>query len=570
MRLSIVFSLLGVVFSCAGPPAPETPEATPTAPEPTRFALATDATSRRLFVRPRVGVSPVLGDASASIRLDRASWRIAPATPQTSSDWAMEVGNGMTSGGVDGAPAKLQLSFQSHSCNDVVVVPVDQTGGTNVYAFDRLYDECPSGPPSAGPGLTGKCSPAGHCPHVLWTGSVPAAPTLDSVGVDLAGNAYLPASNGVVYKFAYGTGVRTTFYNAAADAGGAGLTFVATVPWVDFATGNVFLVASRPGLTRVVAVSAAGTRLALADLTGEVAQTSPIFFRGYAYVFTYVTSSAGNACGAGPAPTSGTVRLHRLVYAAGSLTDAVMANATVCGYPLTAGGPPVEVVASPVADVSDPTAPLLFIGVRESLVGVYAPASPAAAVAQVSPIGTGPAPDPASAPCFSSPTVGGSGIVMLGHYQRLWGATYLPPDPLFGQDFVLDPAAPAATSTIDATRRKLRQNSYPASSPLFLTTASGDRVFFGDGFDGTQSLFRRSDTALAVDRTLALTLAGTYQGLPATTPALSGTPYVESDSPVIADFDGGNVYFGAAVSYTSSGLRRRTSFVHQATAANLQ
>lgn len=558
------------IVACAEPTIPSSPALT--APLPSQESLAYDATSTRLFVRTRpeaTGLDQVsMPNRSASFL--RPNDRPEPILRMPAADWNMEVGNGLTSAGVDGASAKLQLSFRTHSCNDVVVVPVDQAGGTNVYAFDQLYDECPSSPPSAGPGLVGKCSPAGHCPHVLWTGSIPAAPTFDSVSVDLNGNAYLPSSNGVVYRFAYGTGTQSVFYDAASDAGGVGLSFVASFPWVDYATGNIILVASRPQGTRVIVVSPSGARLAYRDIPGELAQTGPIFFRGYAYAFTYVTSGNGHACGASPAPTSGTIRLHRMAFSGTDLVDQVMADATICGHPLGVNGAPVEVVSSPVVDVTHPSAPILFLGVRESLIGVYAPADPSQTVVQVSPIGTGPSPDPNSAPCFSSPMVGGTGIVMIGHYQSIWGATYLPPDPLLGQNFVLDPAVPTATSAIDPTHHKLRPNSYPASSPMYLITSDGGRVFFGDGFDGAQSIFRRMDLSLATDRTLSMTFASTFPDLSLSSMQVAATPYIESDSPVIADYDGGNVYFGTSVSYTRGGLRRRTSFIHQATASGLQ
>jgi outer membrane protein assembly factor BamB len=161
----------------------------------------------------------------------------------------------------------------------------------NVWAFDNLYPTIPGSSTACTNGGSdgGRCT-SPYCPRRIWTASLSGRLERSSLTLSLDGTAvYAATTNGVLYALDTATGAELWKLDTRTSAelgSSSGATFLATSPWVDYASGNIYVAASYGTNFRMYKISPAGTVMARLDVAGDRVESSAVVWQGAVYVGT--------------------------------------------------------------------------------------------------------------------------------------------------------------------------------------------------------------------------------------------------------------------------------------------
>lgn len=259
--------------ACVAPPptdrSPSADDGRPTDWSSTR--LATPLGDRASFTR---GIAPPPLSDAIFAAAGRAGW-----------DYDLK-------GPVDGGLALFNQSTTTGTCGDRLFVPVNRNGASNLFQLTDLYDSCPDHPST-------DCDPsgAGHCPAVRSI-ALDGAIVGGAVSLDFSGaRAYVATSRGKVFAIDTATMTVAGTFDANQSLGVSDATFRYASPWVDYATGEVYVAcayafsgttATRGRLFKLSPTVA--LRYGVELQTGNIrspAFSSPILWNGFVYVTTW-------------------------------------------------------------------------------------------------------------------------------------------------------------------------------------------------------------------------------------------------------------------------------------------
>jgi hypothetical protein len=388
-------------------------------------------------------------------------------------------------GQVNAAPAVYSASFTQRSCNDRLFV-ASFGGGNNVFAFDNLYDSDANGPCVRV--MDSRCtpSPSGHCPRLIWSKSIGAGVAWGAVGVDFAGTrVYLGSNDGKFAVLETPDGKTVNIHDSRVAIPDTTANYGIISPWVQ-PFGKVYIGVSTASDTtcRVYRFTPAGVLESFVNLAGALG-SSPILWKGFLYVATY----------------DGVV--HKIE------DGTALSEVTGNGWPINLGTGAASLVSSPSIDGSRD---LLFISAGDQLFLINLVTLQRASVNLSNEDGTNRS--------ASSPFVdGNTRYVYKGHEGRLWRVRYN--------------TAGTAWQTPSSVDVNNGANGFPGgndphSTPIIFQPGMTPYVYIGDG-GGRLNRFNADPMTQASRLTFPET----------------GGVGNRIDSPVVVDYIGGNVYFGA-------------------------
>jgi hypothetical protein len=431
--------------------------------------------------------------------IDRRNPPVKPPDPDPGAapspgDWNYDVRSG-GSGTVNAAPA-LFASGLGHTCQDRLYVPVNVSGGPNLYAFNNLYEDasvtCPE-PMPADP----LCSPSanGHCPTRVWRTTLSGRLDGNAVSMDLDGSElYVNTTTGIFYVVDAMTGTTASF-DARTHVGSANATFLNSTPFVDYVYHVVYTALDYQNNTRCRIYRFDPTDLqnpTFVDLTDTGCRASVVYWNGFVYI-------------GGSETTFPRGRLHRV--------DVNGRNMTVSGAPWpvtlitdTARGAPIT--SAPTLDVQDGGQDYVFMTNNDFLT-----------VTRVS--------DGATT------RYDNNGNGQIGYNTN-------PSTPFFDfttravfaarendlRRIVFAPAAMTLTLSATAPTQGQGTDLDPYSSPVMYMPVGTNYVYIGDG-----------------DRRLNRWNADTMSNR--LTFSIGGSGGTRLRSPIVIDYADGNIYFGA-------------------------
>ncbi len=535
----LVLGALGAVHAaCSSPNAPTADEAARGQASSQPSARPFDVTHSRIAYRSGDRLTAEIGGIANPGTFPIGSRpRVRPPA-----DWNYNVGGPVTGG--TAAYVTTWKTTDTASCSDMLYVPV-AASTANVWAFTNLYATsstgaaCTNGP--AGP--TTCTASTGHCPTVAWNATLKGTLNRDSLTLSLDGRyLYAVTDAGYVYALhtaAFDAGTAgTVAWSLNANTGGTA-SFIGAAPWVDYATGHIYVAASMStNAISLYKLSSAGAVLGQLTIAGDGIASGAVYYSG----FVYLASTSGKIHEVQDSVSAdGGTKLTEVVTA--SKWPAVL---TAEDYVSSTNTSEVAVSGKPIygTPAIDGTNNLLFTAVNNVMWSINLGGTSDGTTHSVE-LGwsNGTEAHLGDQSCYTSPMVYFDGTtnpatptVVIAHGKnqgagnegpRLHRRTYQSTG-VFDTGNLTSVAAGTCANPNSCTAAEL---TWPRSSPLMFQPTASSPIYAFVG-DNTGTLERWQYTSAA-----AFTNESTF--------VITGSGTLSIESPVLIDYVNGNIYFGS-------------------------